>query len=215
MDAVGAARRRVVFVDHRLHSSLRIATSTTEILARIVDFILIERELGLGKIEPIVKRFRVSMDCALASAEVRSLTCVSSAAEGTKRLLQLPVDLFGFRRERPRLVRRLPNSLGESKIHLLVPEAQRIFGEQPLVRRSWQTHQLLGGEQGGLIDDDRPIGRRATGGARGRRGRVAPPGAVGTVADGDQRGDEDQDDTVLLESHRGTIGMGYRLSGVR
>ena len=61
--AVGASRRRVVLLDHVLHAALRISAGATEILARVVDFVLVERGLRLREIEAVVER----LDAAPAS----------------------------------------------------------------------------------------------------------------------------------------------------
>ena len=51
--AVGAARRGIVLVDHRLHPPLRIAAGAAQILPGVVDFVLIERELRLSEVETV------------------------------------------------------------------------------------------------------------------------------------------------------------------
>ena len=112
-----------MLLDHRLHPSLRIAAGATEILAGVVDFVLVERELRLGEVESIGRAIARSTGSPWRAAAVSVLHLRVVGRERAQRLLQLGFDLLGLGRERARLVRRLANRLREREIHLLIPEA--------------------------------------------------------------------------------------------
>ena len=179
-----------MFGDDRLNASLRVAARALQIPPRVIDLVLVERQLRLRQLEPVRQSLH-GRRCSFGDSrrELGDLRLIRGGR--AERLPELVVELRDLRGLRRLLSRRPPHGLGKRQIHFLVGEPQRVGGERPLLRRRRQAHQLLRRDERALIDTE----RAASGAGLYGRPLIGPENPD---RHHDERGDDEEEERVLL-----------------
>jgi len=153
---------RFMFLAGPFQSGMRVAALPSQVLLRVVEFILIERELRLGEVQQVgIVRIRLL-------GQLRDAALIPSYL-----ILQL-IHAHDEIAQRPcggRTIRRgLTKRAGESLIQLVVGETQGLPRGTLLVSGFSQRGHLIGGSQESRVDGDRLLAGR---GFPGHSGAIA------------------------------------------
>ena len=130
---VGGVGSGFVFLYHGLDAAPHVAASADKILLRIVHFVLVQLQLGFGKVELIIQCILLrSIGRGLRSRESCDFRLLPS--QGILRFLQPRLDLFGLCAQHRWMTRRIKDRRSEREIHFLVSKLQRFLSKSKFRR---------------------------------------------------------------------------------
>ena len=149
----GAMSGRLVLFFHLLDAILRIAASPDQILFCIIQFILVQFELGFGQVQLVAQCFLfVAGSLRFFFRELRHQSLVFF--QQLLRLLQSSHGFFCLGTQLRWILRGIAQGCGKGEVHFIVRETQGFLRQRTLLGSGCQLRELLGCFDSRLVDLD-------------------------------------------------------------